>query len=471
MNAPSSDDNKPIVEPSTNDDPHDGVTGRPLRQRIRQQELLAELGVLALQRVSFNSLLNHSAQLTADGLGAEYCKVLEYVPAENRLLVRAGVGWEEGIVGSASVGADLASPAGYALRTGQPVISNHLENEQRFRTPELLVQHGIRRAMNVILQGDGSPFGVLEVDSKSEGEFSTNDIAFLQGAANILGMAIEQQRYQRKLQEALDRHQVLLKEVNHRVKNSLQVVSAMLQLQANSVGDPALSVRLNEASTRVNAVGRAYEHLAYNTDYESIDLAEYLREIVGDLEPTVVPCKIQLEAPEKIPIAADRAILIGLIINELISNAGRHAYPDGRSGTIWVRLFRSDQHTISASVRDEGVGLASDFDPAASKRLGTRLVTALSQQLGAELARPPSQIGTNFTLNADVRPTPKNPEVSAGRLNEDNCAQERDIAYLHHVQHSQTQPQELLRLRRRRCRIDCGCAGADADLAPAGHRP
>jgi GAF domain-containing protein len=74
------------------------------------------------------------------------------------------------------------------------------------------------RAMNVILQGDGSPYGVLEVDSRSEGEFSQNDIAFLQGAANILGMAIEQQQYQRKLQAALDRHQVLLREVNHRVK-------------------------------------------------------------------------------------------------------------------------------------------------------------------------------------------------------------------------------------------------------------
>ena len=64
----------------------------------------------------------------------------------------------------ATVGADLASPAGFALRTGKPVISNHLENEQRFSTPDLLIRHGIRRAMNVILQGDGSPFGVLEVD-------------------------------------------------------------------------------------------------------------------------------------------------------------------------------------------------------------------------------------------------------------------------------------------------------------------
>ena len=402
--SPPSDDKEPVVELSTSDNRPDDLTGRALRQRIRQQELLAELGVLALQRTGFISILNHTVRVTAEGLGAEYCKVLEYMPAENRLLVRAGVGWEEGVVGSASVGADLASPAGYALRTGKPVISNHLANEQRFRTPELLVEHGIRRAMNVILQGDGSPFGVLEVDSTSEGEFGEHDIAFLQGAANILGMAIEQQQYQRKLQVALDRHQILLKEVNHRVKNSLQVVTAMLQLQASSVGDPALSERLNEASGRVNAVGRAYERLAYNADYENIELVEYLREIIGDLEPTVAPCKIEFEASEEIQIAADRAILVGLIINELVANAGKHAYPDCPGGLIWVRLFRSDKNSIFVSVRDEGAGLPAGFDPTTSKRLGTRLVNALSKQLGAELTRPISPAGANFTLLVPLKP-------------------------------------------------------------------
>ena len=276
----SSGQSQPVVEQKPGPEVAEEISGRTLRVRIRQQELLAELGVLALQGTNFIGMLNHTARMTAEGLGAEYCKVLEYIPAENRLLVRAGVGWDEGVVGHASVGADLASPAGYALRTGKPVISNHLENEQRFRTPELLVEHGIRRAMNVILQGDGSPFGVLEVDSRSEGEFGEHDIAFLQGAANILGMAIEQQHYQRKLKAALDRHQILLKEVNHRVKNSLQVVSAMLHLQAKAIGDPVLSEQLNEASTRVSAVGRAYERLAYNADYENIDLVAYLREVM-----------------------------------------------------------------------------------------------------------------------------------------------------------------------------------------------
>jgi two-component sensor histidine kinase len=402
--SPPPDDKEPVVERSTSGNQPDDLTGRALRQRIRQQELLAELGVLALQRTGFMSMLNHTARVTAEGLDAEYCKVLEYIPAENRLLVRAGVGWDEGVVGTASVGADLASPAGYALRTGKPVISNHLANEQRFRTPELLVQHGIRRAMNVILQGDGSPFGVLEVDSRSEGEFGEHDVAFLQGAANILGMAIEQQQYQRKLQAALDRHQILLKEVNHRVKNSLQVVTAMLQLQASSVGDPVLSERLNEASSRINAVGRAYERLAYNADYENIELIEYLREIISDLEPTVAPCKIEFEAPEEIQIAADRAILVGLIINELVSNAGKYAYPDCPGGSIWVRLFQSDKNSVLVSVRDEGAGLPAGFDLTTSKRLGARLVNALSKQLGAELTRPTSPIGTNFTLLVPLQP-------------------------------------------------------------------
>src|SRR6476659_308750 len=339
----------PVVEPNPAGK-SDDLTGRALRLRIRQQELLAELGVLALQGASLVEMLNHTARITAEGLEAEYFKVMEFLPAENRLVVRAGVGWEKGVVGHATVGADLASPAGFALRTGKPVISNHLENEQRFRTPELLVEHGVRRAMNVILQGDGSPFGVLEVDSRSEGEFGEHDVAFLQGAANILGMAIEQQQYQQKLKAALDRHQVLLKEVNHRVKNSLQVVASMLHLQANAVGDPELSDRLNEASSRISTVGRAYERLAYDADYEKIGLVAYIREVLKDLDVAVTPCELLLDAPEEIQFAADRAILVALIINELVLNAAKHAYTDRSGKRIAVRVVQSDQSTLSVSV-------------------------------------------------------------------------------------------------------------------------
>src|SRR6201982_784540 len=296
MPSPSDakDHPKPVVEPSPASPPH--PSPRALQQRIRQQEILAELPVGALQGKPFLDLLNETVRLTAEGMNAEFCKILEFIPADNRLLVRAGVGWHEGIVGRATVGADLESPSGFALRTGKPVISNHLENEQRFRTPELLIQHGIRRAMNVILQGDGAPYGVREVDSRSEGEFSDHDIAFLQGAANILGMAIERQRYERHLKAALDRHQVLLKEINHRVKNSLQIVTGMLHLQANSANDAKLSAQLAEASNRISASARAYERLAYDAEVDSIDLSTYLREVCVDAVSGTSHCDLDIDA-------------------------------------------------------------------------------------------------------------------------------------------------------------------------------
>ena len=281
--CPYKEGGAPVVEASPAGDAPD-LTLRALHQRIRQQEILAELGVTALQGAEFDKLLAETARLTAEALRAEFCKVLEHIPSENRLLVRAGVGWDEGIVGKASIGADLASPAGFALRTGKPVISNHLDNEERFRTPEMLAQHGIHRAMNVILQGDGRPFGVLEVDSRSEDEFVEQDLAFLQGAANILGMAIERERHARNLEAALGRHQVLLKEVGHRVKNSLMIVTSMLQLQARDIGDPTLTLHLEEAAQRVSAVARAHDQLFQGADIERMDLGKYVEGVCKDLD-------------------------------------------------------------------------------------------------------------------------------------------------------------------------------------------
>jgi two-component sensor histidine kinase len=393
-----SDDPKPVIEPGRDGAQHVELTTRALHLRIRQQKILAELGVLALQGTPFLELLNQTARLTAEGMEAEFCKVLEHIPAQNRLLVRAGVGWHEGIVGMATVGADLESPSGFALRTGKPVISNHLENEQRFRTPELLVEHGIRRAMNVILQGDGSAYGVLEVDSRSEGEFTEHDIAFLQGAANILGMAIERQRYERQLKTALDRHQILLKEISHRVKNSLQIVSSMLNLQANSADNDTLKAHLVEASGRVSAIGRAYERLSYDADAGDINLGPYLQEVCSDAISGARHCKLDFDVVQEIQLDADRAISLALIMNELVTNAVKYAFPNRSDGHIWVRLARQDEKTALISVRDDGVGLPADFALGKSRGLGMRIVAGLSKQLATAISHRGDVDGAEFVL-------------------------------------------------------------------------
>jgi two-component sensor histidine kinase len=374
-----------------------------LRLRVRQQEILADYGVLALKGLPFPELLDQAIRSAAEGLQAEFAKVLKYLPEENRFLVCAGVGWQPGVVGVATIGADTASPAGYALRTGTPVISNHLDIEERFRTPELLVQYGIRRAMNVILQGDNSAFGVLEVDSRSEGEFAESDIVFLQGIANILGMAIERQRMEVNLRTALERQQLLIKEVNHRVNNSLQIVASMLHLQSSVSDKSDVQHALREAAGRIAAIARAHQRLYGSNQIDTLDLGAYVIEVCRDIDASMPGCDVLASAEEGISIRTDRAIPAALLVNELVTNAAKYAYPGGHC-RVWVTLSRGAEETVMTSVRDEGVGLPAGFDLKSGRRLGMRLVNSLAQQLQGDLQVFRRNPGTEFVLTIPLKP-------------------------------------------------------------------
>jgi two-component sensor histidine kinase len=390
------DGKSPVVERTAGDDSPD-ITRQALDQRIRQQEVLSELGVMALQSGDVDKLLTDTVRLVAEGLPSEFCKILEFVPADNCFTVRAGVGWEPDVIGVAQVGADLASPAGFALKTGKPVISNHLGKEERFRTPELFARYDISRAMNVILQGDGTPFGVLEVDSRSDGDFTEKDIPFLQGAANILGMAIERERHQRLLKAALERQQILLKEMNHRIKNSLSIVSSMLRLQSKDSGPATAPEQLEAAAHRVHAVARAHERLYQTEDVEHLDVGRYIEQVCSDVDESVAHCEILVNAQLNIMIETNRAIPLALMVNELITNAAKHAYA-GQSGCkIWVDMAR-ESGILRVLVRDEGVGLPPAFDLAKARGLGMRLVRAFLQQLTATIAVKSTSQGTEFII-------------------------------------------------------------------------
>jgi two-component sensor histidine kinase len=394
-------DRRPVVEPSLHGETTD-VTLRSLEQRIRQQEILAELGVFALRGASLDELLNETVRLTAKGLDIDFCKVLEHHPDKHRFLVRAGTGWGDGVVGVTTVGDDLESPAGYALRTRRPVISNHLEREDRFRTPEILQRFGIRRAMNVILEGEGRPYGVLEVDSRSDDEFEKPDLAFLQGAANLLGMAIERDRHERNLTAALERHRLLLKEMNHRVKNSLAMIGSMLHLQARQADNQALTVQLDQAAHRVNAIAKAHAYLYQGADIEWLDLGKFIESVCKDFDTSLSRCRIHASVDYGIEVPTDDAISAALVVNELIANAAKYAYPSGH-GDIWVTIMRRDEVAFSISVRDDGAGLPDGFDPHGTTGLGMRLVNAFAEQSGGTLEWRAAKPGTEFIVFAASR--------------------------------------------------------------------
>jgi two-component sensor histidine kinase len=259
--------------------------------------------------------------------------------------------------------------------------------------------------MNVILQGEGRPFGVLEVDSRSEEKFSRHDIAFLQGAANLVGMAIERERYERSLKTAFARQEALLKEITHRVNNSLAIVGGMLKLQACEVNDPVLTPHLEEAASRVSTIAKAHERIHQGGEPGRLDLSVYVSDVCHDMKSTFPGCSIEVTVERGITVMTDQAVPIALMTNELITNAAKYAYQDNHSGTIWVRIARGADDTIELSVRDEGRGLPTDFDIRVAPGLGMRVLRALSWQLNAAIEVRRLDPGTEFVVTAPANRT------------------------------------------------------------------
>ena len=227
-----------------------------LAYRLRQQELVSEFGLFSLRAHTLDDILQEATRLAASGMQARFCKLLRYRPEEHDMLMVAGIGWRAGEVNHATLGIDMESAAGYSFQTGQPVISNHLTSESRFRTPRLLADHGVKRALNVPIQDCHKPFGVLEVDSPDEGRFTLEDTAFLQGVANIVSAAIDRHRIEEELDAAREGAALLIEEQHHRVKNLFAVVGALINLSSRDAeregGDPVDLIR-----QRINALSRA----------------------------------------------------------------------------------------------------------------------------------------------------------------------------------------------------------------------
>ncbi|GJD29193.1 hypothetical protein PMNALOAF_0425 [Methylobacterium adhaesivum] len=369
-----------------------------LALRLRQQAILSDFGVEALRATELLPLLQRATELCAEGMDAQFCKALEYQPRQDCLLVCAGVGWAADAVGTAIIGADLASPAGYALKTGRPVISNHLQEETRFRTPKLMADHGIRRAINVLIANRDGNYGVLEVDDTREGQFEEADIAFMQGFANLVGGAIERQRAEARLKAALERQELLSREMSHRVKNSLAVVAGFLGLQARGSDNDDVKAALADARTRVEAVAQVHDQLWRQPSLEAIDVAGFLEALCGRLQENAPRHTLVCRAPT-VNIPADLAIPLGLFVNELVTNAIKYAYPEG-GGEIRVTIHDGQADGLLLAVCDDGVGLPEGFDPGAPRRasLGMRIVNSLARQLGGPLEVARDRPGAHFSL-------------------------------------------------------------------------
>lgn len=163
---------------------------------LRQQEVLARFGELALRSDSLDDILMESCRLVGKALGTDLAKVMEIQEDGITLLVRAGVGWKDGVVGKVRVKAEKGSSEGFALQTGQPVISRDISTETRFEYADFIKDNGVRAIVSVIILGaeSGLPFGILQVDSRTPRLFDEHDTRFLRGYANLISAAVSRLR-------------------------------------------------------------------------------------------------------------------------------------------------------------------------------------------------------------------------------------------------------------------------------------
>src|SRR5262249_38956764 len=191
-----------------------------------------------------------------------------------------------------------------------------------------------------------------------------------------------------ELRAALEEREVLLQAVHHRVKNNLQVISSLINMQLRTLGKDASRAALEECRTRVHAITLIHEKLYQSRNYAQVPFSEYARGLALDIfnAADVSRENVSLElAVEDVALAVDKAIPCGLILNELITNALKHAFPDGRTGTIRVELARAERGGLRLPVADDGVGLPPGLDGRRSPALGLPPARILASQVDAAL--------------------------------------------------------------------------------------
>lgn len=199
------------------------------------------------------------------------------------------------------------------------------------------------------------------------------------------------------------RLEALLAEVNHRVANSLQIVSAMVRLQASALADSTARAALDDTQRRINAIAQVHRRLYTGGDVEQVDMREYLSALVEELAQTWStvdrPRALRLVA-DPIHLPTDRAVSLGVIVTELVSNACKYAYP-ASSGEVRVALHREGNDVFMLAVEDDGVGMTGEVSPGGTG-VGTKLIRAMAQSLQTTVEYDRAHRGTRATMRATL---------------------------------------------------------------------
>jgi two-component sensor histidine kinase len=368
-----------------------------VQKLLRQQAALARFGGFALKQNDLHKILTEAARVCAEGLDVPFSKMCRYRAEENDLLIEAGVGWRNGIVGHVSSRANISSPQGRAFTTGEPSISNDLNKDSEFELPSFYAEHGIVSTIDVLIKGSSDrPYGVLEVDSDTQRDYDGHDVDFLTGFANVLAEAVDTAERTVVLQATiermkdlvlekdrlLDQRKVLAEELQHRVRNNLQLVYGMLGQQLNETADHAGQRGLRAIARRVSTLSQVYDQLLGTEMTSTIDFGAYVEALcinLGTIQAAGVGAVRLTTNCDKVDLDLDVVTALGIVVAELVTNSFDHAFPQGKGAiAVSVHLEPGSSARAVLTVSDDGCG----FKPhARSKRHGLGLVRRLVEQV------------------------------------------------------------------------------------------
>jgi two-component sensor histidine kinase len=383
-----------------------------VRKLLRQQAAIASFGSFALRQSDLLKVLTEAARVCADGLSVPFCKVCRYRSAQHDLLIEAGYGWHTGVVGHVVSRADATSPQGRAFSTGKPQICNDLRKDNNFRLPAFYAAHGIISTIDVVIKGGDQSYGVLEIDNDEQHDYDQHDIDFLTGFANVLAEAVATSARTAILQSTieqmkvlveekdrlLDQRKVLAEELQHRVRNNLQLVYAMLSKQLKDTPDEAGQRGIKAIARRVSTLAQVYDHLlgaglmTRTTDFGSYvkSLCLNLAEIQAKAETVTLTCN-----SDALILDLDVVTALGIVVAELVTNSYDHAFSGGE-GSIVVSARRApgDDEMATLTISDNGDGFRANAE---NKRHGLGLVRRLIEQVRGT-ATVDSEHGSIWTI-------------------------------------------------------------------------
>lgn len=300
-----------------------------LLRRLAQHRAIARFGSFALNEDDLQTVLEEAVRVAAEVLQVPLTKILEFAESAEHLVVRAGKGWADGLVGHGEVSIEQASQAGYTLKSKEPVIVADLRSETRFSGPQLLHDHEVRSGISVVIPGSTArPFGVFGIHDRTLRCFDRTDAEFLQSLANIVAGAVRHAA-------AADHRMLLVREMTHRAGNMLQLVNSIAAQTFSADLDPQLARK--SFSDRLSALGRS-NYVVSQGGWTSTRFSELVEETLKPFGN-----RISVEGRD-ILLQPELCFDMGLALHELATNSikyGTLGMDDGAVRVNWA--YRLDQ--------------------------------------------------------------------------------------------------------------------------------